>query len=102
MVDYSVAGLITGAMYKISLGPKGMISGAFFGAVLGTFAGLITIPLLFISGVSMDDIYDSAHVYFRTKDELFHGCYKVSFCMKLLYSEQCFDVDICFDFCRRS
>lgn len=77
VLDYSVAGLITGTLFKISLGPKGMISGGFFGTLLGTFAGALTVTALKLTGVTMNDVHDSAQFYFRKKDELFHGGAKV-------------------------
>lgn len=78
VTDFSLSGLITGALYKTSLGPKGMFSGGFFGGLLGTFYGAFAVGVLKLSGGTMHDVYDACHFYFRQKDRWFHGAYKVS------------------------
>lgn len=55
-----------------------MVSGGFFGCLIGTFYGVIAAGLLKLPGFEMKDIYDACHLYFRLKDRFFHGAYKVS------------------------
>lgn len=91
VLEYSVGGMISGALYRFSLGPKGMISGGFFGGVLGTFGGLLMYAVLKIGGDTMEDIYRQAQLYFVIKDANFHGAARVS--------DDCcavFNFDICF------
>lgn len=77
ILEYSLAGLLTGTIYKFGLGPKGMISGGFFGTVLGTFAGLAIYGLTKMTGITVDELYKAAHLYFRYKDSNFHLAFKV-------------------------
>lgn len=55
-----------------------MISGGFFGGVIGSFYGVFAVGLLKLSGTEMQDVYNACHLYFRQKDRFFHGAYKVS------------------------
>lgn len=54
-----------------------MISGGFFGTVLGTFAGLAIYGLTKMTGITVDELYKAAHLYFRYKDSNFHLAFKV-------------------------
>lgn len=74
-----MGGLLTGVLFKVSLGPKGMISGGFFGILLGSVCGAMIICSLKLTGCKMQDAYDVAHAYFESKDMAFHGVRKVSF-----------------------
>lgn len=67
--SYSVAGLVTGALYKFPLGPKGMISGGFFGTFIGTAAGALLVGALKLSGVSMKEIHRKQSEYFDLRDK---------------------------------
>lgn len=69
---------MTGAVYKFGLGPKGMISGGFFGGLLGTFGGSLIYAFSKICGVSIDNLYHSAKIYFQYKDNSFQNSFKVS------------------------
>ncbi|XP_015430522.1 PREDICTED: RPII140-upstream gene protein [Dufourea novaeangliae] len=55
---FTGAGLITGALYKMNMGLKGMTAGGFVGTVLGTIYGAVTLTILYIMGVHLDDVYD--------------------------------------------
>lgn len=77
-MEYSVAGLITGTLFKFSLGPKGMISGGFFGILLGTVCGAAIVAATKLTGCTMQDAYDVAHSYFRGKDRFFYDAERVS------------------------
>lgn len=78
VLEYSVGGLVTGAIYKFGLGPKGMISGGFFGGLLGTFGGYLIYITLKLSGTTMEDAHNLAKAYFVMKDYNFHGAHRVS------------------------
>lgn len=69
--------MITGSLYKFALGPKGMISGAFFGCLIGTFGGCCIYILTKLTGIKMDDAYNLAKSYFVYKDRALHGAMKV-------------------------
>lgn len=75
--------MITGSLYKFALGPKGMVSGAFFGCLIGTFGGCCIYILTKLTGIKMDDAYDLAKSYFVYKDRSLHGSMKV--CNKFFF-----------------
>lgn len=78
ILEYSSAGLVTGAIYKFGLGPKGMFSGGFFGVLLGTFAGVLIYVSTKLTGATMDDTYQLLKSYYETKDLNFHAAHRVS------------------------
>lgn len=84
VLEYSVGGLLTGALYKFSLGPKGMLAGGFFGGLIGTIGGLVLFISSKASGITMDDAYSLAKLYFETKDTQLHGAQRVCdfFCLE--------------------
>ena len=55
--------MTAGAIYKIPLGPKGMISGGFFGAIFGTMYGGFKYLLLTLSKLTEDDIRNQKYEY---------------------------------------
>lgn len=70
--------MITGAIFRFSMGPKGMFSGAFFGAFLGSVAGAMVVSISKLTGATMQDAYNSAQTIFVKKDLYFHGAFRVS------------------------
>lgn len=78
VMEYSFGGLISGALYKFSLGPKGMFSGGFFGAFLGTVGGALIYTLTKITDFETDDAYKLCKTFFTYKDRNFHSSFRVS------------------------
>ncbi|KPI97994.1 PREDICTED: RPII140-upstream gene protein [Papilio xuthus] len=56
LIDYIMAGALTGGVYKANLGVAATIVGATLGGVLSAFGGLLILNILKITGVSMDDL----------------------------------------------
>lgn len=54
--EYLAAGGITGALYKVNMGLKGMTAGGVIGGGLGAIAGLASLGLLKLSGTSMEEM----------------------------------------------
>lgn len=77
VLEYFIAGLVTGALFKTNLGLKGMISGGFFGAALGTFGGSLIVGLIKVSGLSMKQIRDHQYIYTTSKDDCLHAMHRV-------------------------
>ncbi|CAH2075166.1 unnamed protein product, partial [Iphiclides podalirius] len=65
LVDYIMAGAITGAVYKANLGVAAMLVGAGVGATLSAVGGFIILSVLKMAGVSMDDI---RRVFYKVKE----------------------------------
>ncbi|XP_043290051.1 RPII140-upstream gene protein [Venturia canescens] len=56
ILEYFIAGGVTGGLFKTNMGLKGMVTGSVFGAALGTIAGGLSALTLKLGGVSMEDI----------------------------------------------
>ena len=56
LIEYIVAGGVTGATYKCGLGLRGIIVGGGLGSVLGGIAGLASLGILKMSGMTMEEI----------------------------------------------
>lgn len=54
--EYLAAGSITGALYKMSLGLRGMAAGGIIGGALGGVAGATSLLLMKASGTSMEEV----------------------------------------------
>ncbi|KAG8232867.1 hypothetical protein J437_LFUL012483 [Ladona fulva] len=54
--EHVIAGVVTGGLYKCSLGLRGIAVGSLLGGVLGGFAGISSYGLLKLSGRSMDEL----------------------------------------------
>ncbi|XP_067003810.2 RPII140-upstream gene protein [Anabrus simplex] len=56
MVEYIVAGAVTGSCYKMNMGARGMLVGGLLGSLLGTFAGGVSLALLKATGMTMEEV----------------------------------------------
>ncbi|KAH8417646.1 hypothetical protein KR222_003496 [Zaprionus bogoriensis] len=54
--EYLAAGSITGGLYKLNLGLRGMAAGGIIGAFLGGIAGVASLLLMKASGTSMEEV----------------------------------------------
>ncbi|XP_063704551.1 RPII140-upstream gene protein [Culicoides brevitarsis] len=54
--EYLAAGGLTGAIYKVNMGLKGMTAGGAAGLAMGGIAGLLTLGLLKLSGHTVEDV----------------------------------------------
>nr|XP_023019952.1 RPII140-upstream gene protein [Leptinotarsa decemlineata] len=55
IMEYVAAGSLTGTLYKFNMGPRGWLVGGGLGSVLGLFCGGMTLAILKITGVSMEE-----------------------------------------------
>lgn len=78
VTDYTLAGLLTGSLFKASLGVKGAISGGFFGAAMGTLVGGTYVIGMKLAGVSMKELAGSTTSYLYARDRAVHGTSAVS------------------------
>ncbi|XP_015592036.1 RPII140-upstream gene protein [Cephus cinctus] len=71
VIEYTVAGAVTGMMYKVPIGPRGMVSGGVVGAVLGTLAGGITLLILKTTGSTVEEVrYWQLHIKDARNEQL--------------------------------
>jgi hypothetical protein len=54
-LEYVVGGSVIGMLFKFSLGPKGMLAGAFFGAFAGLIIGAMNTLMSFLTGASLTE-----------------------------------------------
>ncbi|KDR16313.1 RPII140-upstream gene protein [Zootermopsis nevadensis] len=56
IVEYIAAGGVTGALYKCNMGLRGMAVGGGLGSVLGGICGLVSLSVLKMTGLTMEEI----------------------------------------------
>ncbi|MPC23252.1 RPII140-upstream gene protein-like [Portunus trituberculatus] len=56
VIEYSVGGFLTGAIYKFKLGPRASLAGGLVGGLLGTVAGIANTGILYLTGTSTDQL----------------------------------------------
>ena len=54
--EYLTAGVLTGSLYKFSMGPRGMLAGGLVGGAFGTIAGGLSLLILRTTGMSMEEV----------------------------------------------
>lgn len=72
-----MAGGTTGALYKFSMGPKGMVSGGLVGMAFGGIAGLASLAILRASGTTMEEVRFWQYKWKASRDEAINESLKV-------------------------
>lgn len=85
VTDYSIAGGVTGALFKTHLGMKGMLSGAFFGTIIGTVGGAFTVGAMKICGIKMAEYREEMSAYIFERNKVAYGLPGVIFNMLILH-----------------
>ncbi|XP_032686104.1 RPII140-upstream gene protein [Odontomachus brunneus] len=67
--NYIFGGFVTGLLYKMNLGLRGSLVGAGFGSVLGGVCGSVTTLLLYLSGITIDEILQTQHNWITSRNE---------------------------------
>ncbi|XP_062558515.1 RPII140-upstream gene protein [Armigeres subalbatus] len=70
--EYLAAGGITGALYKFSMGPKGMFSGGLVGMTFGGIAGLASLAILKSTGTTMEEVRFWQYKWRASRDDAIH------------------------------
>ncbi|KAL5014284.1 hypothetical protein ScPMuIL_002218 [Solemya velum] len=52
--EYIIAGMVSGSLFKMSLGLKGMVGGGFFGGIAGLVGGLIIYGTMYLSNETQE------------------------------------------------
>ncbi|XP_036324607.1 RPII140-upstream gene protein [Rhagoletis pomonella] len=74
--EYIGAGLITGGLYKVNLGLRGMVAGGIIGGLLGSVAGAASLALLYASGTSMEEIRYWQYKWRIQREDMVHDAMK--------------------------
>ncbi|KOC64444.1 RPII140-upstream gene protein [Habropoda laboriosa] len=61
IMNHTISGAITGFIYKVNMGLKGVIAGSVLGTILGTISGFMSVIILYISGCEMEDMYTAGN-----------------------------------------
>ncbi|XP_069703295.1 RPII140-upstream gene protein isoform X2 [Periplaneta americana] len=69
IVEYVAAGGLTGALYKCNMGLRGMAVGGGLGSVLGGIAGIASLSILKLSGLSMEEVRFWQHQWKQERDK---------------------------------
>lgn len=69
IVEYMGAGFITGGLFRSNLGLKGFVAGSVIGTACGAVAGVATLSILKLSGVTMKDIYENQFTLRKMRQE---------------------------------
>lgn len=75
--EYIAAGFITGSLYKLNLGLRGMAAGGIIGGVMGSIAGAASLALLYASGTSMEEIRYWQYKWRLERENMVHEAMKV-------------------------
>jgi len=75
--EYLAAGTITGALYKVNMGLRGMTAGGVIGGAMGGFAGIFSLLLLRLSGTSMEEVRYWQYKWRLNRDEQVRQAFKV-------------------------
>lgn len=76
MYEYMIGGATTGAMYKFSMGLRGMAAGALIGGGLGTVAGGVSLLILKSTGMTMEEVRYWQYKWRANRDETISQGYK--------------------------
>ncbi|XP_015116154.1 RPII140-upstream gene protein [Diachasma alloeum] len=69
VIEYVGAGAITGGLFKLNLGPKGMFAGSLAGGFLGLLGGSVSMILLYLTGYTIDDIEKTQYEMHANRNE---------------------------------
>lgn len=67
--NYMLGGSITGLLFKINLGLRAALVGTGLGCILGGFCGGVSIVILTLSGVSVDEVLSAQQQWIDSRTE---------------------------------
>ncbi|XP_011647644.1 RPII140-upstream gene protein isoform X1 [Pogonomyrmex barbatus] len=67
--NYMLGGSVTGFLFKINLGLRGMLVGTGLGGILGGLCGTTSIIILKLSGVTIDEILEAQQQWINSRNE---------------------------------
>uniref|UniRef100_A0A182J2D5 Complex I assembly factor TIMMDC1, mitochondrial n=1 Tax=Anopheles atroparvus TaxID=41427 RepID=A0A182J2D5_ANOAO len=76
LYEYLVAGGVTGAMYKFSMGLRGMASGGLVGLALGGVAGGLSLGIMRATGTTMEEVRFWQYKWQTNRDQIIRDSMK--------------------------
>uniref|UniRef100_A0A2M4CG99 Complex I assembly factor TIMMDC1, mitochondrial n=1 Tax=Anopheles darlingi TaxID=43151 RepID=A0A2M4CG99_ANODA len=76
LYEYLAAGSVTGAMYKFSMGFRGMASGGLIGMALGGLAGGLSLIIMRATGTTMEEVRFWQYKWQTNRDQIIHDSLK--------------------------
>lgn len=73
ILNSTFSGAITGFIFKMNMGIKGLTAGTIVGTILGTFYGSVTKFFLWITGSEMENAYEAGSKLMNIRRE--YVCY---------------------------
>jgi len=67
--NYMLGGSVTGLLFKMNLGLRAALIGMGLGSILGGMCGVVSLVVLKISGVTMDEVLETQKQWVNSKDE---------------------------------
>ncbi|XP_031830110.1 RPII140-upstream gene protein isoform X1 [Nomia melanderi] len=64
--NYTLAGAISGGLFKLHLGLKGICAAGVIGGLFGTIYGTLSVGMLYLSGTTIDQVY-SANLEYKQR-----------------------------------
>lgn len=77
LYEYLAAGTITGGLYKVNMGLRGMAVGGLLGGGLGGVAGVLSLLVLRLSGTSMEEVRYWQYKWRAERDRTIRQAHKV-------------------------
>ncbi|XP_064551060.1 RPII140-upstream gene protein [Drosophila montana] len=74
--EYLAAGSLTGALYKVNLGLRGMAAGGIIGGFMGGVAGVASLLLMKASGTSMEEVRYWQYKWRLQRDDTIQQAFK--------------------------
>lgn len=69
-LDYALGGAVMGAVYKVNMGPKGMVGAGVAGSLLGFQAGILTWGLQKLSGETVAEKWEREYCLIKEKNDM--------------------------------
>ncbi|GLH10303.1 RPII140-upstream gene protein [Gryllus bimaculatus] len=69
ILEYTVAGCVSGCLFRANLGVRGMLVGGLLGSALGTIGGCVIFAILKASGFTMEDIRNTQYQWRKYRTE---------------------------------
>ncbi|XP_076757149.1 RPII140-upstream gene protein [Xylocopa sonorina] len=67
VINHTLAGAVTGFLFKVNLGLKGAISGSVVGSLFGTLYGIVAVAILYLTGSDIANLHEAGMGLLNTR-----------------------------------